>query len=100
MLISVTKVRFNPETKQLDLSFLSDDESYSSLEVDFNSPKFVGLLLSALKVQARQTQELNLEGNSISNLLNFESLGKILPNLRTLSLKDNCIGLLVLSFLF
>lgn len=94
-LMSLCKLRYDAVTKHLDLSLLSECEACRSITVDFNSAFFVGLLLSAIRIHAKQAISLDIGDNNIITLAHFRQLHGVLPNLQSLSLVDNALSLFI-----
>ena len=92
-LIALTKAKFNPVEKHLNLSLVKEDPRMADQDTDFNSPTFIASLFSAIRVSAKLAESVDLSGNGIAGLANYASLNRVLPNMRKLSLEDNAISL-------
>ncbi|CAF1369398.1 unnamed protein product [Adineta steineri] len=81
--------RFDPQTFQLQLSNLSDDEELSALGIypQLNKQAFVRDIIDIINQNLHMTRQLDLGSNNISNLYEFRNLN--LNNLEQLSLASN-----------
>jgi hypothetical protein len=80
---------FNPQTFQLNLANLADDEELSALGIypQLNKQAFIRDIIDIINKELHMTRQLDLGSNNISNLYEFRNLQ--LNNLELLSLASN-----------
>ncbi|BFZ53222.1 nuclear mRNA export, poly(A)+RNA binding protein [Savitreella phatthalungensis] len=84
--------RYQPETRMLDLSRMTDDPILKSIGLEANtsaSSKMFPALMKVLQDDKLDVVSINLEGNRIKDVSGISSLAQTYPKLRNLSLAHN-----------